>query len=379
MNILIAPDSFKESLSATEVAQAIKRGFSEVFPEANYVCLPMADGGEGTTEALVGATAGNVFNKQVVGPLGDTVSAQWGVLGDQVTAIIETAEAGGLHLVTKKSRNPLLATSFGTGELIKAALDQGVTRIILGLGGSATNDGGAGLLQALGAKFLDNQRQELPVGGGALAKLHSIDVSSLDQRLAKVKIEAACDVNNPLTGPQGASFVYGAQKGATPQMITLLDNNLQHLAAVIRKTIGCDVAQIAGAGAAGGIGAILLAFLNAQLKPGIETVLDAVNINQYLQASDLVITGEGRIDSQSSYGKTPGGVALRAKSFHCDVIAIAGSLGDDAAVVHDQGIDAMFSIVNGVVSLEEALTHAAINVQLSARNIAKVWSLAQRR
>ena len=379
MNILIAPDSFKESLSATEVAQAIKRGFSEVFPEANYVCLPMADGGEGTTQALVSATGGNIFNRQVVGPLGDTVNAQWGVLGDQVTAIIETAEAGGLHLVPKESRNPLLATSFGTGELIKTALDQGVTRIILGLGGSATNDGGAGLLQALGARFLDNKQRELPVGGGALAKLHSIDVSALDQRLAKVKFEVACDVNNPLTGPQGASFVYGAQKGATPQMIALLDNNLQHLAVVIEKTMGCDVAQRAGAGAAGGIGAILLAFLNAQLKPGIQTVLDAVNINQYLQVSDLVITGEGRIDGQSIYGKTPVGVALRAKSFNCDVLAIAGSLGDDAEVVHDQGIDAMFSIVNGVVSLEEALTNAAINLQRSARNVAKVWALAQRR
>jgi len=375
MNILIAPDSFKESLSASAVAQAIRSGFAEIFPDANYVCLPMADGGEGTTASLVAATKGELYTSEVMGPLGEKVTASWGILGNQHSAIIETAEAGGLHLVPKCRRNPLLTTSFGTGELIKAALDHGVKHIILGLGGSATNDAGAGLLQALGAKLLDRDKQPLSVGGGGLSELHSIDISELDPRLAGVKFAAACDVNNPLTGPAGASYTYAVQKGATPEMVAQLDKNLAHFAEIIFQTNGCSVSQVSGAGAAGGIGAVLLAFFNAELKPGIEIVLDAVDINRYLATTDLLITGEGRIDSQSIYGKTPVGVARRAKDFDCQVLAIAGCVSDDADVVYEEGIDAMFSIVRGVVSLESALADAEVNLQHCARNIAKVWLL----
>ncbi len=378
MKILIAPDSFKESLSAEGVAQAIGRGFEAVFADAELVLLPVADGGEGTTQALVAATGGALFSADVTGPMGETVTACWGTLGDGKTAVIESAAASGLDLVPAGKRNPWLATTRGTGELILAALDAGARHIIVGLGGSATNDGGAGLLQALGVRFLDAAGLDLLPGGGALDQLHSIDTRGMDPRLANVRFEVACDVDNPLTGPMGASAVFGPQKGADSAMVAQLDANLVHFAELIHKTTGKDVSQMAGAGAAGGLGAAFLAFLNAELKSGIDIVLDAVEIDRHLTDTDLVITGEGRIDSQSIRGKTPVGVAKRAKRYRCPVIALAGSLSGDSDLLHQHGIDALFSVVPGVVSLNQALDQAADNLYRSARNIATVWSLAAR-
>ncbi len=378
MKILIAPDSFKESLSADRVAQSIAAGFSAVFTDAEIIRLPVADGGEGTTDALVTATQGQLHSAWVSGPMSERVDANWGTLGNKATAIIETAAASGLDLVPRAQRDPLNATSRGTGELILEALDSGVEHIIVGLGGSATNDGGAGLLQALGVRLLDAAGLELLPGGGALDQLHSIDTRGMDPRLANVRFEVACDVDNPLTGPMGASAVFGPQKGADSAMVSQLDANLVHFAELIHKTTGKDVSQMAGAGAAGGLGAAFLAFLNAELKSGIDIVLDAVEIDRHLTNTDLVITGEGRIDSQSIRGKTPVGVAKRAKRYRCPVIALAGSLSGDSDLLHQHGIDALFSVVPGVVSLNQALDQAADNLYRSARNIATVWSLAAR-
>lgn len=377
MKILIAPDSFKESLSADQVARAVEAGFSEIFAAAEIVRLPVADGGEGTTEALVAATQGDLYPAQVTGPMGETVEAHWGTLGKRTTAIIETAAASGLDRVPRELRNPLVATSLGTGELILKAMDSGIRHIIIGLGGSACNDAGAGLLQALGIRLLDAAGQDLPQGGGALETLHSIDMQAMDARLSQVRFEVACDVDNPLIGPQGASAVFGPQKGADAAMVEQLDANLAHFARLIHQTTGKDIAQAEGAGAAGGLGAAFLAFFNAELKSGIDIVLDAVEIDRQLVDTDLVITGEGRIDSQSIRGKTPVGVAKRAKNYQCPVIALAGSLSGDSDLIHEHGIDAVFSITPGVVSLNDALEQAADNLQRTARNIAKVWSLSR--
>ena len=379
MKILIAPDSFKESLSAEQVAIAIESGFREILPSATYVRLPVADGGEGTTDSLLAATQGVLYQTQVSGPMGDIVEAHWGTLGRRKTAVIEMAAASGLERVVKEERNPLLATSYGTGELILAAINQGVRHIIVGLGGSATNDAGAGMMQALGLKLLDAAGEELPAGGGALNRLADIDTSALDPRLSQVKFEVACDVDNPLIGPQGASTVFGPQKGADPQMVLQLDANLAHFSELIRQTTGLNVSQIPGAGAAGGLGAAFLAFTNAELKSGIDIVLDAVDINSQLVDTDLVITGEGRIDSQSIRGKTPVGVAKRAKLYKCPVIALAGSVEGDLGPIYEQGIDAVFSAVPGVVSLDNALQKASANIHNIARNIAVVWALANPR
>lgn len=376
MKILVAPDSFKESLSAEHVAQAIGRGFSAVFPDAEIVLLPVADGGEGTTAALVAATSGRLYPRTVTGPLGQAVQAQWGMLGDGSTAVIETAAASGLSLIPARQRDPLLATSRGTGELILAALEHGSRRVIIGLGGSATNDGGAGMLQALGARLLDKHGNDIAPGGGGLAHLASMDLSSLDPRLAQVQFEVACDVDNPLIGEHGASAVFGPQKGATPAMVQTLDANLQHFARILELATGHSVAEVPGAGAAGGLGAAFLGVLHAHLKSGIDIVLDAVAIDDHLQNADLVITGEGRIDGQTGRGKTPVGVSRRARRHRVPVIALAGSLGEDAACVHEHGINALFSVVPGIVSLEVALAQAADNLTRTAVNIATLWQLA---
>ncbi|OMH29445.1 glycerate kinase [Motiliproteus sp. MSK22-1] len=377
MKILIAPDSFKESLAAEQVAFAIESGFREVFPNASYVCLPVADGGEGTTDSLVSATKGILHHESVTGPMGEAVKAQWGTLGRGQTAVIEMAAASGLERVAKEDRNPLLATSYGTGELIMAAMNQGIRHIIVGLGGSATNDAGAGMMQALGLKLSDAAGEELPPGGGALSRLAAIDTSALDPRLSQVKFEVACDVDNPLIGPQGASAVFGPQKGADSQMVSQLDANLAHFSDLIRQTTDLNVSQIPGAGAAGGLGAGFLAFTNAELKSGIDIVLDAVDIDSQLADTDLVITGEGRIDSQSIRGKTPVGVAKRAKLYKCPVIALAGSVEGNSGSIYEQGIDAVFSVVPGVMAIDDALQKAEVNIRERARNIAAVWALAR--
>lgn len=375
--VVIAPDSFKESLSALEVAEAIERGFRQIFPQVQYVKLPMADGGEGTVDSMVAATGGEIVRVTVTGPLGQPVQAFYGLLGEGETAVIEMAAASGLHLAPKAQRDPRMTTSYGTGELILAALDRGVKTIILGIGGSATNDGGAGMMQALGARLLDENRQALPPGGAALAQLAYIDLSGVDPRLQQVSITAACDVDNPLCGANGASAVFGPQKGATPEMVTQLDAALRHYGTLLEQATGREVINAPGAGAAGGMGAALLGMLNARLRPGIEIVIETLQLEEALRDADLVITGEGRLDSQSIHGKTPIGVARVAKRFGLPVIGIAGSLSKDYQVVHQHGIDAAFSVLDRVVSLEEALAEAADNLEVTARNVAAVWRLAQ--
>lgn len=375
MKVVIAPDSYKESLTAMEVATAIENGFKEIMPNAEYIKLPMADGGEGTVQSLVDATGGDIVTVEVTGPLGQPVTGFYGLLGDGSTAVIEMAAASGLHLVEPSERNPMLTTTYGTGELIKAALDKGVDHIIIGIGGSSTNDGGVGMAQALGAKLVDDQGADLSFGGGALANLASIDLSGLDPRLADVQLEVACDVDNPLCGPKGASHIFGPQKGATPEMVVQLDANLAHYAKVIRQTNGKDVIDQAGAGAAGGLGAALLGLFNATLRPGINIVMDAVNLTEVMKDADLVITGEGRIDSQTIHGKTPIGVARTAKLYDLPVIGIAGSIAQDCRVVHDHGLDAVYSVVLGATDLPTALKEAAFNVEMTSRNIAAALAM----
>lgn len=375
--IVIAPDSFKESLNALEVANAIEKGFKEVYPEATFVKIPMADGGEGTVQSLVDATNGRIITKNVTGPLGEDVEAFFGILGDGKTAVIEMAAASGLHLIPPQKRNPLITTTWGTGELIRSALDYGIDHIIIGIGGSATNDGGAGMAQALGAKLLDESGKQINYGGGNLDKLSAIDISELDQRLQKVKLEVACDVDNPLVGPQGASAVYGPQKGATPEMITILDKNLSHYAGVIERDLGQDVKNIPGSGAAGGLGAGLIAFTNAELKTGVDIIIEATKLSEQLKEATLVITGEGRIDAQTIYGKTPVGVAKTAKKYNLPVIAIAGSISNDCHLVYEHGIDAVFSITPGIISLQESLNNASLYIYQTAKNIAKVIKLSK--
>ncbi|HDY8067968.1 TPA: glycerate kinase [Vibrio vulnificus] len=377
MKIVIAPDSYKESLTAMDVAIAIEKGFKQVLPDAHYVKLPMADGGEGTVQSMVDATGGTIIEHTVTGPLGQRVDGFFGLLGEGKTAVIEMAAASGLHLVTPDQRNPLITTTFGTGELIKAALDHGVKHIIVGIGGSATNDGGIGMAQALGIKLLDAYGNALGHGGGELAKLATIDCSQLDPRLAQVRLEVACDVDNPLCGTKGASAVFGPQKGATPEMVTILDENLAHYATVIKQQLGVDVRDMAGAGAAGGMGAALLGLLNAELRPGIEIVMDAVRLDEIVADADLVITGEGRIDSQTIHGKTPIGVARTAKKHDLPVIGIAGCLSADCGVVHEHGLDAVFAVVNRSVDLPTALAEAAENVELTARNVAAAFCMTR--
>ena len=375
MKIVIAPDSYKESLTAMEVATAIESGFQHVLPQAEYIKLPMADGGEGTVQSLVDATNGEIIHQSVTGPLGQPVDGFYGLLGDGKTAIIEMAAASGLHLVEPELRNPLLTTTYGTGELIRAVLDRGVEHIIVGIGGSATNDGGLGMAQALGIGMLDAAGNSLANGGGALADLASIDMSQLDPRLASVRLEVACDVDNPLCGAKGASHVFGPQKGATPEMVEQLDSNLNHYAHMMKVLLGKDVTEMSGAGAAGGLGAALLGLLDAELRPGIEIVIDAVDLSEVLKDANLVITGEGRIDSQTIHGKTPIGVARCAKQYQLPVIGIAGCLSTDCDVVYEHGIDAVFAVVNRSVDLPTALKEAAENVEITARNVAAIYCM----
>ncbi|TDL32638.1 glycerate kinase [Jeotgalibacillus sp. S-D1] len=379
MKIVIAPDSFKESMTAKEVCAAVEAGFQKILPGAAYVHMPIADGGEGTVESIVEATGGDIVTVEVSGPLGEKVPAFYGITGDNKTAVIEMAAASGLHLVPREQRNPLIASTRGTGELIKDALNHGVERIVLGLGGSATNDGGAGMAQALGAKLLDHNGVELPQGGGLLGALHSIDVSGLDSRLSSVKIEAACDVTNPLTGPFGASAIFGPQKGATSAMVKELDDCLKHFADTIEQELAISVNELAGAGAAGGLGAGIVAFLKGELVSGIDLVLDVIKFEDQVRDADLVITGEGRIDYQTVHGKAPVGVSSRTKrAGNAFVIAIAGSLGNGAEDVYDYGIDALFSIVNGVATLEEALLNGKENVEQTSENIARLLKMKAR-
>lgn len=374
MKIVIAPDSFKESLSAPDVAAAIARGWQSVYPEAECLLRPMADGGEGTVDAVLAAVGGERRELQVRGPLGSPVTAHWGWLGDG-TAVIEMAAASGLHWVPREQRDARIASSYGTGELIRAALDAGARRIILGLGGSATNDGGAGLLQALGIRFLDEHGRELAPGGAALVGLDQLDLSAMDARLLSVQVEVAADVDNPLCGPHGASAIFGPQKGATPEHVSELDSALAHYARIVAGTLGEDHAQFPGVGAAGGLGFAARAFLKASFRPGIELVAELSGLAAAIQGADLVITGEGRMDAQTLHGKTPVGVARIALQAGVPVIALAGSLGEGYQALYDAGIEAAFSLAPGPLSLEQALADAAVQLQARSVDIARLWRL----
>ncbi|PFA31136.1 glycerate 2-kinase [Bacillus thuringiensis] len=376
MKVVIASDSYKENLKAIEVCEAIERGFRAIFPNAKYVKIPIGDGGEGTVESLVDATGGRIISISVTGPLRESVQAFYGVSKDKKTAFIEMAAASGLQHVPVEKRNPLITTTKGTGELILHALNQGVEYIILGLGGSATNDGGAGMLAALGVRFINDKGEVIDPSGGTLHSIVAIDFSQMDPRLKGVKIEAACDVDNPLVGMQGASFVFGRQKGANIEMMKELDENLKHYANILKRYVSSDVSEIPGAGAAGGMGAAVISVLKGDLRRGIEIVLDYTNFDKHIEDADLIITGEGRIDEQTAYGKAPVGVAGRAKRFSVPVIAIGGSVSSDYSAVYEKGIDAVFSITTRPMTLEEAYRVAEENIEMTTKNIATVWKIA---
>jgi glycerate 2-kinase len=358
VNIVIAPQGFKGNISALQVARAIDNGIKRVMPEAVTAIMPMADGGEGTLEALVAATGGTIRETEVTGPLGGSVNARWGILPDKATAVVEMAAASGIMLVASDDLNPLMATTYGTGQLILAALDSGCRKLIIGIGGSATNDGGAGMAQALGVRLLDSKGASLPFGGAALARLERIDMSDIDQRLVDCNVVVACDVTNPLCGTDGASAVYGPQKGATQEMVKQLDAALSHYTDVIKNDLNIEVKDAAGSGAAGGLGAGLIAFLKAKIMPGIAVVIESTRLVEQLTDADLVFTGEGKIDAQTGWGKVPVGVARKAKEFGVPVIALAGEVASDYRAIYDYGIDGVLSIAPGPISLSQSMAKA---------------------
>ncbi|HEY7419928.1 MAG TPA: glycerate kinase [Ktedonobacteraceae bacterium] len=361
MRVVIAPQSLKGSLTAAETGRAIAQGVLAVFPLAEVHIVPVADGGEGTVQALVDATNGMLIRQVVTGPLGEPVEAFWGLLGDGVTAAIEMAASSGLPLVPVERRDPRITTTYGFGELLRAALDRGCRRFIIGLGGSATNDGGAGMAQALGARLLTADGDDITRGGAALTALARIDLSTLDARLQECRFDVASDVTNPLCGPSGAAAVYGPQKGATPEMVEQLDQALEHYARIIEHDMHVSVATLPGAGAAGGLGAGVVAFLQAALRPGAQIVLEAVQLEDFLREAHLVITAEGQLDAQTAYGKSVSAVAaLAKKQYHLPVLALTGGVGEQYQAVYDLGVDAIVVIPPGPISLEYAMEHAAL-------------------
>lgn len=376
--IVVATDSLKGSLSSVRACAALARGISRVLPQAQIIQVPLADGGEGTVEALCSVLSGELVTRTVCGPLGDPVDAAFGWVPDQGLAVIEMAAAAGLPLVPPERRNPLLTTTYGVGELIRASLDLGASEILLGIGGSATNDGGAGMAQALGARLLDARGQPIGRGGGALADLASIDMSEMDPRVRRTCFLVASDVRNPLCGAQGTSAVYGPQKGATPKMVQVLDANLRRFAEILRCDLGKDVLDAPGAGAAGGLGAGALAFLGAAIRPGIEVVLEAVGFEERIRGADLVITGEGAIDAQTVHGKAPVGVARAAKKLGIPVIAVAGTLGEGYEAVYGAGIDAVYCILDRPMSLEEAMARAEELLESAAARLGRLVQLGTR-
>ncbi|GMW00888.1 MAG: glycerate kinase [Candidatus Hydrogenedentota bacterium] len=377
MRIVVAPDSFKECLTAREVADAMAAGARRAMPDASIDLIPMADGGEGTVDALVAAAGGEKVCVTVTGPCGEPVDAAYGVIDGGRTAVIEMAAASGLALVPPDRRDPRLTTTYGTGELIADALGAGIRRIIVGLGGSATNDGGAGMAQALGFRLLDAQGDDLDPGGAALMRLATIDPSGRLGGLDESEILVACDVDNPLCGPRGASRTYGPQKGAHEFAVQELDAALHHFGKCIEKQLGKPVLHAPGAGAAGGLGAGLIAFCGATLRPGVDLVADACNLRGRIHGADLVITGEGRIDGQSAHGKTPVGVARIAKEAGVPVLALAGALGEDASVVYNCGIDAVFAIGDRPMNLEEALVRARPLIAATTEAGVRLWAAAR--
>ncbi|WP_040537055.1 glycerate kinase [Schleiferilactobacillus shenzhenensis] len=381
MKFILAPDSFKGGRTAIEVATAMKTGLSKVFPDAEYDLVPMADGGEGTVQSLVDATQGQLINVSVTGPLGNKVTAKYGMLGDGKTAAIEMAQASGIQYVNDQTHNPLITTTYGTGEMILDALDHGAKEIILGIGGSATNDGGAGMAQAIGVHLQSSDGEELGFGGGQLDKLNRIDVSDVDPRIAQTKILIASDVTNPLIGETGSSAVFGPQKGATPQMVKVLDANLAHYAAVIKRDLGKDLAHAPGAGAAGGLGAGLMAFTKSEMGKGVDIVIQFTHLKERARDADFVFTGEGGIDSQTQYGKTPFGVALATKEVapHAPVIVLSGNIGDGLDVLYrPNAIDAIFPTATSAKSLEKAIADAASDIEMVSENIGRLIAAMRR-
>ncbi|MEX5350529.1 glycerate kinase [Pseudomonas juntendi] len=378
MKIVIAPDSFKDSLDAAGVARAIGTGLAEVLPDAELVECPMADGGEGTMEAILAASQGELRRQRVRGPLGAPVEAGWGWLASSRTAIIEMAQASGLQLVPTGQRDACRSSTWGTGELIAAALAAGATRIVLAIGGSATNDGGSGMLRALGLRLLDANGQPLAEGGQALAGLAHIDASDLDPRLAEVQVEVAADVDNPLCGPHGASAIFGPQKGASPEQVQALDQALGHFADHCAQLLGEDVRDFPGCGAAGGMGFAAKAFMGARFRPGVEVVADLAGLDALVQGADLVITGEGRFDAQTLRGKTPMGVARVAKRHGVPVVVLAGTLGEGYQQLYAHGIDAAFALASGPMTLERACAEAGVLLKARATDIARLWQVARR-
>lgn len=376
MKIIVAPDSFKGSVTALEAAYAIEQGLQRVLPDAIIDKIPMADGGEGTVQSLVDATGGQFRTERVLDPLSNEVEAHYGLLSDGASsyncAVIEMASASGLTLVPTEKRNPLLTTTYGTGQLIRSALEAGCRKLIIGIGGSATNDAGAGMAEALGVRFLKADGNPLERGGGGLTELASIDIEGIHPAISETDTIVACDVNNPLTGPDGASHVYGPQKGATPEMVQTLDDNLSHFDDILTQTLGQSYDNIPGAGAAGGLGAGLMAFLNAKLRLGVDIMIDAVNLRERIKGASLVITGEGQIDFQTAFGKTPVGVAKVAKEANIPVIAIAGGIGEGAETVYAKGIDSMLGIVHAPMSLEDAVEDALQLIADTAEQAARL-------
>jgi glycerate 2-kinase len=375
MRIVIAPQSLKGSLTAAETGQAIAQGARHVFPEADIEIVPIADGGEGTAQALVDATGGKLLTQQVTGPLGEAVEAFFGLLGDGQTAVIEMASCAGLPLVPPNRRDPRITTTYGVGELIRAALDAQCRHFIIGIGGSATNDGGTGMAQALGATLTTESGEPIARGGAALATLAHIATNTMDPRLRECTFQVASDVTNPLCGPSGASAVYGPQKGATPEIVQELDAALAHYAGIIAQDLHLSVEHIPGAGAAGGLGAGLIAFLGATLKPGAQIVLEAVQLEAKLRTADLVITAEGKLDEQTAYGKSVGAVAALAKRYHLPVLALAGGLGEQYRAVYDLGVDAVAVLPDSPMSLAYAMEHAVALTSDATERTLKIFQM----
>ncbi|MBE0640054.1 MAG: glycerate kinase [Bacteroidales bacterium] len=370
MKILVAPNSFKQSLSSKEAADKIAYGIRQVLPDVEILSVPLADGGEGTVQSLVDATSGKIIKTTVHDPLMRKVGSYFGMLGDGKTMVIEMAAASGIELLQTIELNPLKTTTYGTGELIKSAMDLGCNTMIIGIGGSATNDGGAGMAIALGVKFLDIGRNEIGQGGESLSTLAKIDLSGLDQRLKSCKVIVAADVNNPLTGNNGASRIYAPQKGASPDDVELLEKNLKHYAAIIREQLKIDIENMPGSGAAGGLGAGLMAFTNAKIENGFNVVSQIIGLEEKIIKSDLIITGEGKIDEQTQFGKTPQGVATLAKKYQKPVIAFAGTLGEGFESLYHQGFDQILPISHKRISQEESIRNAGQLLENAARQMA---------
>ena len=373
MNILIAPDSFKESLSATEVCRFIEFGIKKALFNTNITSVPLSDGGEGFVQSIIDATNGCLIKVKAHDPLMRSIDTGYGILGDNETAIIEMTKISGLELLSLKERDPWITTTYGTGELIRDALNKDCKKLIIGIGGSATNDGGAGMIEALGGKLLTTNGKQIDKGGGALQQLATIDLTNLDKRLSACQVLVACDVTNPLLGKNGASFVFARQKGANSEMIKLLEENVSHYANIIQQETGKDISDVPGAGAAGGIGAGLMAFLDAELKPGFDIIKNILNLDEYIKQADLVFTAEGKVDFQTQFGKTPFGVAQVAKKYNKPVICLTGSIGEGAEVLYNKGVSSIFSIINKPMSLDEAIANTSLLLEETAEQVMRLY------